>query len=75
MMFHQISTINDHPYASIVARPTNKAKPTSGDDHYDSIIPADGTGLDIDGNSLTYVGTFSTSSGEEVEGSASAVCG
>jgi len=48
---------------------------TSGDDHYDSIIPADGTGLDIDGNSLTYVGTFSTPSGEEVEGSASVVCG
>jgi hypothetical protein len=48
---------------------------TSGDDHYDSIIPADGTGLVIDGNSLTYVGTFSTPSGEEAEGSASVVCG
>ena len=48
---------------------------TSGDEQYSSIIPADGTGLDIDGNSLTYVGTFSTPSGEEVEGSASIVCG
>ncbi|MEA2001496.1 MAG: hypothetical protein U9N84_06380 [Actinomycetota bacterium] len=48
---------------------------TSGDDNYDSIIPADGTGLSIEGSSLTYEGTFSTPSGEEVEGSASVTCG
>jgi hypothetical protein len=47
----------------------------SGDEQFDSIIPADGTGLVIDGNSLTYEGSFSGPSGEELEGSASVTCG
>lgn len=48
---------------------------TSGDEQFNSVIPADGTGLVIDGNSLTYEGSFSGSSGEELEGSASVTCG
>ncbi len=48
---------------------------TSGDEQYNSIIPADGTGLTIDGSSLTYEGSFSDSGGEELPGSASVTCG
>ena len=48
---------------------------TSGDEQFNSIIPADGTGLVIDGNSLTYRGSFTDASGEELAGSASVTCG
>jgi hypothetical protein len=48
---------------------------TSGDEQFNSIVPADGTGLVIDGNSLTYRGSFTDASGEELAGSASVTCG
>jgi hypothetical protein len=52
----------------------------SGSDRYNAIIPADGTGLDIAGTSLTFEGTFTQTSEtdpgaeHEVTGSASVTC-
>jgi hypothetical protein len=48
---------------------------TSGDEIYSSFVPPDGTGLAIDGSSLTYQGVFANASGEEAEGSVSVTCG
>ncbi|MCZ7588756.1 MAG: hypothetical protein M5U27_07870 [Gaiella sp.] len=52
----------------------------SGTDRYNGIIPADGTGLDIIGNALTFTGTFTHTSEtdpsveRELSGSASVTC-
>lgn len=48
---------------------------TAGDVTYSSFVPMDGTGLVIDGNTLTYEGTFTTPTDEEVAGSISVFCG
>jgi hypothetical protein len=52
----------------------------SGSDRYNATIPADGTGLEITGTTLTFTGTFTQTSeadpsnGQEVDGSASVTC-
>jgi hypothetical protein len=52
----------------------------SGSDRYNAIIPADGTGLDITGTTLTFTGTFTHTSEtdpsveQEVAGSAAVAC-
>lgn len=48
---------------------------TSGENRYGSFVPEDGTGLSIDGSSLTYEGTFTGPTGEEYDGSVSVNCG
>lgn len=48
---------------------------TSGEDTFTSFVPPDGTGLTIDGSSLTYEGIFTTLSDAEVDGSLSVSCG
>jgi hypothetical protein len=52
----------------------------SGTDRYNGIVPADGTGLDITGTTLTFTGTFTQTSEadptveRELPGSASVTC-
>jgi hypothetical protein len=52
----------------------------SGSDRYNGIVPADGTGLEITGTTLTFTGTFTHTSEtdpsveREVSGSASVTC-
>ncbi len=52
----------------------------SGSDRYNAIFPADGTGLDIAGTTLTFSGTFTQTSeadpttGQELTGTASVTC-
>lgn len=48
---------------------------TSGEDRYESFVPDDGTGLTIDGSSVTYQGVFTGPTGEEFDGSVSVNCG
>jgi hypothetical protein len=48
---------------------------TTSDGTFTSFVPPDGTGLEIDGASLSYEGTFTSPSGEEVEGTVSVTCG
>lgn len=48
---------------------------TIADVTYSSFVPEDGSGLVIDESSLTYEGTFTTQSEEEVDGSVSVSCG
>jgi hypothetical protein len=48
---------------------------SNDDGTYTSFVPPDGTGLEIDGASLTYEGIFTTPDGSEVEGSVSVSCG
>lgn len=48
---------------------------TSGDDTYSSFVPPDGTGLTINGRSVTYQGVFESPSGEDTDGSVAVSCG
>ncbi|MDH5423190.1 MAG: hypothetical protein OEY55_15425, partial [Acidimicrobiia bacterium] len=48
---------------------------TFGEVRYESFVPDDGTGLTIDGSSLTYQGTFTGPTGEEFDGAVSVNCG
>lgn len=46
----------------------------AGDERYTSPLPQDGEGIEIDGSTLTYTGTFEATAGEESEGSLSVTC-
>ncbi len=45
-----------------------------GDRRLRSTLPQDGEGLEIDGSTVTYTGTFEVADGEEAEGSLSVTC-
>ncbi len=44
------------------------------DGSYTGTIPLDGTGLEVDGNTVTFEGTFTTPDGGEVQGTADVTC-
>lgn len=48
---------------------------TTDEGTYTSFVPPDGTGLTIEGTSLSYEGVFETPSGGEADGSVSVTCG
>lgn len=48
---------------------------SNDDGSFTSFVPPDGTGLEIDGASLTYEGMFTTPDDTKVEGSVSVSCG
>lgn len=46
----------------------------AGDERFTSPLPQDGEGIEIDGPTLSYTGTFESAEGDEVEGSLAVTC-